>query len=166
MIESTAHILRRASPCNIHVPRRRVAAQQFVRLGLKKCNAKFSTFDHQWDKALAAVAIVDDWSRGSPMDAFVAMRTEYETPLERTERALLDRHLERPAAAMRAWRGELGAAKCGHMICEHVQRTLRSLGGMESIGEIATTRGDRELIALVEGLSSICTKIREYFCPG
>lgn len=38
------------------------------------------------------------------------------------------------------------------------------LGGMHSIGEIASTSDHRELLALVEALSEICVKIKSCCC--
>jgi hypothetical protein len=99
------------------------------------------------------------------MDKFVELKSEYDRLLGITEQALVERHLDRPAKVMHAWRLELDTAECGPIICKHVQRTRRSLGGMESIGEIASTSDDSELLALVEALCDICMKIGSYCCP-
>jgi hypothetical protein len=96
--------------------------------------------------------------------AFAELKAEYDSSLARMEQAVVERHLQGPAKAMHAWRQELEEAECNSLICKHAQRTIRSLGGMESIGEIASTSDDHELLALVEALSQTCIKISSCCC--
>lgn len=102
---------------------------------------------------------------GGILGVFAELKAEYGSLLARMEQALVERNLQGPAKAMHAWRQELEGAECNSMICKHAQRTIRSLGGMESIGEIASTSDDHELLALVEAISQTCIKISSCCCP-
>ena len=96
---------------------------------------------------------------------FAELKAEYGGLLTRMEQALACRPLQGAAKAMRAWRQELEGVECNCLICKHAQRTIRSLGGMESVGEIASTSDDHELLAIVEALSRTSTKISSCYCP-
>jgi hypothetical protein len=63
------------------------------------------------------------------MGNFVELKTVYDRLLRTTERALLERHLERPGKAMHSWRQGLEVAECDPMMCRHMQRTMRFLRG-------------------------------------
>jgi hypothetical protein len=69
------------------------------------------------------------------------------------------RHLTENAVLFRAWREELKADSTVDVIKKHAARTARSLGGMESLGEIASVGNDRELLSFVESLYAACTDI-------
>ena len=80
----------------------------------------------------------------------------YEELLAQAEKLSAERQLKEIATAFRTWRAELETESPYLNIREHASRTARSLGGMESIGEIAIARSDQELLAVVEALDGIC----------
>jgi hypothetical protein len=84
---------------------------------------------------------------------------EYEELLIAGEKLLEARHLTENALLFRAWRKELKEDTRIDAVKKHATRTARSLGGMESIGEIALARHDRELLSFVESLYATCEDI-------
>ena len=97
-------------------------------------------------------------------ESFLALREEYDKVLRQTIEALEKRLLKESALIMRAWRKELGTTECGIAMCEHIRRTLRSLGGMESIGDYALSHSDQELLSLLDHLTGVCKRLTSLCC--
>jgi hypothetical protein len=84
---------------------------------------------------------------------------EYDGLLREVRKAMVDRHQETWASTLQAWGEELNPAISTSALREHAKRTARALGGMESIGEIAQTSHDEQLLKLVEALFAKCKAI-------
>jgi hypothetical protein len=84
---------------------------------------------------------------------------EYDRLLEEIQNALQARHHDKWVSVLRGWREELRQGNSKGMLGAHAKRTARSLGGMESIGEIAQTHQDERLLKLVESLFAKCEEV-------
>jgi len=84
---------------------------------------------------------------------------KYEELFVAGEKLLEARHLTENAVLFRAWRKDLKEATTIDAVKMHAARTATSLGGMESIGEIALARHDQELLSFGESLYATCEDI-------
>ena len=83
----------------------------------------------------------------------------YRAALRTMQEELRKRRLLRWVPALEDWEGQLSAGMDDEDLCRHARRTMRSLGGMESIGEMASGLRDRALIELVEHLHNAAKRV-------
>jgi hypothetical protein len=68
-------------------------------------------------------------------------------------------HHQEWVRAIEGWRKELHAPTGPLSLHQHCQRTVRALGGMGSIGEIALMYKDHDFTTLIDSLYAICKRI-------
>jgi hypothetical protein len=93
------------------------------------------------------------------MSSIDGLILQYDRQLERIEDSL-NMHLAPVwANILHAWRNELHNVSDLTALKKHAARTSRSLGGMESLGEVALTTDDPELLTLIEDVYASCKLI-------
>lgn len=93
----------------------------------------------------------------SPIDHGLTL--QYDRELQRVEDCLKMHHEPGWANILKVWRNELKHVSDQGVLKKHAARTSRSLGGMESLGEVALTINDPELLRLIEDLFASCELI-------
>jgi len=93
----------------------------------------------------------------SPIDHGLTL--QYDRELEKVEDCLKMHHEPGWASILQVWRNELKHVSDLSVLKRHAARTSRSLGGMESLGEVALMINDAELLRLIEDLYASCKLI-------
>lgn len=86
---------------------------------------------------------------------------EYNVLLGDVQEKLQIRHQDVWVSALQRWRDELTENLSNMALSAHAKRTARTLGGMESIGEIASADRDQRFLELVEALFAKCREIEK-----
>jgi hypothetical protein len=84
-----------------------------------------------------------------------ALLSQYDLQLEKMEDALRG-HDRATVNALQAWREELRSVSDPAALKAHAARTARSMGGMESLGEVVRIGNDPKELLLLEELYAIC----------
>ena len=92
----------------------------------------------------------------SPIDGLIS---QYDRELGNVEGRLQRHHEVGWANILQTWRNELSHVSDLATLKKHATRTSRSLGGMESLGEVAMVINDPELLRLIEDLYASCKLI-------
>jgi hypothetical protein len=87
------------------------------------------------------------------------LASEYAELLIKVQEMLQTRRQSAWVMVLQLWIKQLEAGIAGAELVTHAKRTARALGGMESIGEIASADRDQVFLKLVEALSAKCTEI-------
>jgi hypothetical protein len=85
--------------------------------------------------------------------------SEYDAKLAEIQSRLKEHHQLEWVNGLEVWRLALQDIRDLAALKSHAARSARALGGMESIGEIATTSHDPRLMSFVEELYAICQQI-------
>lgn len=84
-----------------------------------------------------------------------AMISRYDLQLQNMQESLKG-HDQAWVDVLQTWREELQQVCDDAALKSHAARTARSMGGMESLGEVATTLNDSRALHALEELYAIC----------